>query len=72
MIKMALCLPPWMPHAICYKYIKFEDIITRLKRLSIKFINKNRGQDELIRNIVELTDKEDSPDSLVKNILRSQ
>ena len=72
MIKTAYRLAPWTPNAICYKYINFEDIVTRLKRLSVNFINKNRGQDEITRDIVRAADQEDSPNTLVRKILRAQ
>ena len=72
MIKTAFRLAPWMPNDICYSHINFEDIVTRLKRLSINFINKNRGQDDLTREIVCAADREDVPNTLVRKILRAQ
>ena len=72
MIKTAFRLPPWCPNRICYQYLKGEDIISRIKRMAIKYINKYRHSDENMKNIIDAADEEESPDSLIRKILRSQ
>ena len=72
LIKLAFRLAPWTPYKICYQYFKGEDIISRVKRLAINFINKNRHSDEIMKEIVNEADREDAPDTIIRKILRAQ
>ena len=51
-IKIAFRLPPWTLNFWCYKYVRFENILDRLKSKAKKFLDKN-SKDELIQPLID-------------------
>ena len=51
-IKIAYRLPPWTLNSWCYKYINFDNILTRLKIRAKRFLDKN-SNDELIKPLID-------------------
>ena len=51
-IKIAFRLPPWTINLWCYKYVKFENILERLKKNAKKFLKKNKN-DILIEPLID-------------------
>ena len=51
-IKIAFRLAPWATNKSCYNLVTFENILTRMKKLSNDFLSKNRN-DELIKPLIE-------------------
>ena len=51
-IKIAYRLPPWTLNFWCYKFVNFDNILTRLKTRAKKFLDKN-SKDELIQPLID-------------------
>ena len=51
-IKIAFRLPPWTLNSWCYKYVNFENILTRLKTKAKSFLDKH-SKDELIQPLID-------------------
>ena len=51
-IKVAYQLPPWTLNHFCYKFINFDNILQRIKKLGKQFIDKNK-EDNLIKPLIE-------------------
>ena len=51
-IKIAFRQAPWATNRSCYNLVRFENIISRMKKLSSAFLNKNKN-DELIKPLIE-------------------
>ena len=51
-IKIAFRLPPWTTNFWCYQYVKFENILDRLKKQAKIFLKTN-SDDELIKPLIE-------------------
>ena len=51
-IKIAYRLPPWATNHWCYKKVKFDNILERIKKNAKKFRKKNNN-DILIKPLIE-------------------